>query len=123
MNGAPKLKSQEARLMDMIKAEEAGDVDAWAEAELEFRRELIGLGGNHRLVCLLESLFSQLYRGRLVLLRLMQPPEIRSDIYRGILEAVREGDGEKGACLMLECCERARSNIEWIFNLSRLSQV
>ncbi|MFD1695784.1 GntR family transcriptional regulator [Roseibium aestuarii] len=107
----------------MHQAELDEDIDAWADAELDFRRLIVGLGTNRRLSILLEALFDQLHRGRLVLLRLMGKPPLMAEVCRDILSAVEARDAELAETLMRRCREEARDRMDEVFFVSRLPHV
>ncbi|MBO0347393.1 GntR family transcriptional regulator [Roseibium sp. CAU 1637] len=107
----------------MRTAEQAGEIDAWAEAELGLRRMIIELGRNRRLSTILASLFDQLQRGRLVLLRLMPMPVGSADRCAAILEAMQARDPDMAEQLMCAYRQDARALTDEVFQVSRLSQV
>ncbi len=84
------LQAMETRLAD-------DDLDGWARADARFHRALLALSGNRRLVAMAATLADQVHRARMTTLRLRPRPVKSIEEHREVLEALRDGDGERAA--------------------------
>lgn len=79
---------------DMDAAIGRSDLDAWAEADDRFHRELVRLGGNSRVCAIVHMMSDQVRRARSTTL-FMRPLPVKSNIdHRKVYQAIRDGDGE-----------------------------
>lgn len=120
---AEDLEELERLIEEMEKAEEAGDLDAWASADDRFHRTLLGLSRNGRLVGYTECLLDQIHRGRMVLLHLHKKPIGPTQEHRDILAAVLSGDGAAAADLSRRHRLAAKTALLDIFSSCRLNQI
>lgn len=79
----------------MEQALDANDLDAWARADDQFHRYLLHLQGNRRLGDILETLFDQAHRARMITLRLRDIPVQSTQDHRDILDGLRTGDPDR----------------------------
>ena len=108
---------------DMEAALERGDLDAWAEADERFHRQLMALTGNRRLQQIVAQLNDQAHRARIITVRLREPP-VRSTVeHRAILDALLAGDGPLTRTLFREHRERAAQELLAILENLRLTQL
>lgn len=90
--GKDELAGMEAATQEMETALEAGDLEAWADADDRFHRLLLELHGNKRMLAMVSLLFDQAHRARMVTLRLREIPKNSTRVHRDILEKIAEGD-------------------------------
>lgn len=84
-----------AALEDMERALDRGDLDAWAEGDERFHRQLLELSGNRRLARMALTVFDQVHRARMVTLRMRPPPRQSNQDHRALVEAILAGDGPR----------------------------
>ncbi len=94
--GERELTSLEAATRDMARALRADDLDAWAEADERFHRELIELSGNRMLVQSVLNYWDRAHRARMFTLRLRPKPVDSTKEHMALVERIRAGDA-KGA--------------------------
>ena len=75
----------------MESALNAGDLDAWAEADDNFHHTLLKIHGNARLQGFVGNLYDQAHRARIVTLRLRERPVKSTEEHREILEHLKNG--------------------------------
>lgn len=105
----------------MAQALEDDDLDAWAEADDRFHRELLSLNPNRRLTGFVTTLFDQAHRARLITLRLRERPWRSTDDHRQILDAIARGDVEATRQLFRAHRERAANELLALLERARLS--
>jgi DNA-binding GntR family transcriptional regulator len=88
------LQPLEKAAADMEKALKDDDLDAWADADDRFHHHMLDLHGNRRLKEIVLALKFQVYRSRIVTLRLRDKPLKSNKEHREILEYIRQGDAE-----------------------------
>ena len=81
----------EKATQQMESALERNDLQAWADADERFHRELLILGGNRRLIAMASILSDQAHRARMVTLRLRDKPVDSNIEHRQVLEALKSG--------------------------------
>ncbi len=91
----------------MERALDTDDLDAWAEADDQFHRHLLNLHGNRRLSGILETLYDQAHRARMITLRLREVPLQSTQDHRDILDALKNGDADRTRALFRRHRERA----------------
>lgn len=91
-------KGMEAKLeqlmVEMEAAMQRNDLDAWALADDQFHRVLLSASSNQRLNAIVNNLFDQAHRARMITLRLRNKPVKSTEEHRAILSAIRKGEGE-----------------------------
>ncbi|MBR0646453.1 GntR family transcriptional regulator [Plastoroseomonas hellenica] len=110
------LEQAGARLQRTL---EAGDLDAWAEADTDFHDLLLRLGGNARLAATATELLQQTRRARAITLRLRPLPRHSTQSHRALITAILRRDGPRARELHLE--QRLRSARELTEILERLN--
>jgi len=114
---AAELKPLSAASRDMINALKADDLDAWAQADEHFHRQLLELAGNTVLMQTVQQLWDRAHRARMVTLRLRPPPVHSTREHNAIVEAIRAGDPE--ATARLYRAHRQRASMELLAILER----
>jgi DNA-binding GntR family transcriptional regulator len=76
----------------MDRALEDDDLEAWAEGDDNFHRLLLEMCGNRRLQEMAQTFRDQVYRARLVTLRLRRHPERSGREHREVVEAIKASD-------------------------------
>jgi len=92
----------EKAIIDMDEALKENDREAWAIADEAFHRELGRLGGNQRIVNILEMFNDQVRRARYLTLHLRPTPSKSNKAHRDVLGAIRRGDSDKARKLHKE---------------------
>ncbi len=85
----------EQAIQKMDDALNAGDLEAWANADELFHSELVRLGGNRRIGNICRMYGDQVRRARKVTLHLRPKPTKSNDAHRDVLKAIRNGEAEK----------------------------
>ncbi|MCH9674963.1 MAG: GntR family transcriptional regulator [Gammaproteobacteria bacterium] len=88
------LAGLEKATADMENALAHENLDAWADADDRFHRNLLDLHGNARLIDFLNTLFDQAYRARIFTLRMREIPESSTREHREILGYIASGDAQ-----------------------------
>lgn len=79
---------------DMDAAIAASDLDAWAEADDRFHAELVRLGGNSRIISIVNMMSDQVRRARTTTLFMRPLPTKSNEDHRAVYQAIRKGDAE-----------------------------
>lgn len=87
-----RLLEEPARIME--EALEANDRLAWASADEDFHRALVGLSGNARLASMIASVSDQAHRVRMATMHQRPRPVISTLEHRLLVDALRRGDAE-----------------------------
>lgn len=114
---AAELKPLSQASRDMTAALKRDDLDAWAEADEHFHRQLLEMAGNSVLTHMVQSLWDRAHRARMVTLRLRSPPVHSTREHNAIVEAIRTGDPE--VTVRLYRAHRERASIELLGILER----
>lgn len=77
----------------MDQAIEDRDLNAWARADDLFHQELVRLGGNSRIVAIVDMMSDQVRRARAMTLTLRPLPTQSNNDHRDVLNAIIAGDG------------------------------
>lgn len=80
---------------DMASALAQDDLDAWAQADDRFHREMLKMHNNRRLTAFVTTLFDQAHRARMMTLRLRTPPKQSTRDHRTILKHIARGEVEQ----------------------------
>jgi DNA-binding GntR family transcriptional regulator len=91
------LREEEIAILDqaletMDRALENDDLEAWAEGDDRFHRTLLELCGNRRLEEIANTFRDQVYRARLVTLRLRRHPSRSTLEHRAVVDAIKMRD-------------------------------
>lgn len=106
---------------EMEKALKAKSLEDWAEADDQFHRELVKLGGNTRVSLIFEMMSNQVRRARAVTLYMRPLPVQSNEDHRKVLEAISAGQSgvaadihhahrQKAKMLLLELLEKHKLN-------------
>lgn len=106
---------------DMSAALKADNLDAWAEADERYHRQLIALAGNRLLADTVQGLWDRAHRARMVTLRLRPKPMHSTAEHNAIVEAIRAGDARQAARLYRAHRERGSSELLAILEHARIS--
>ncbi|WP_197918975.1 GntR family transcriptional regulator [Thiosulfatihalobacter marinus] len=79
---------------DMDTAIAVSDLDAWAEADDRFHTELVRLGGNSRVVSIVNMMSDQVRRARTTTLFMRPLPTKSNQDHRDVYQAIRDGDAK-----------------------------
>jgi len=106
------LSAQQLSLMrkavdDMESALAAEDLSAWAKADERFHKLLVELTNNQRLVTMVETLWDQVHRARMITLKLRPKPSQSNSDHRALVDAIIERDS--AAAFQIHREHRARS--------------
>ncbi|UYV36765.1 GntR family transcriptional regulator [Rhodobacteraceae bacterium D3-12] len=77
---------------DMDRALEKPDLDAWAEADDRFHKELVRLGGNSRIESIVSMMSDQVRRARTTTLFIRPLPTKSNEDHRAVYQAIRDRD-------------------------------
>jgi len=77
---------------DMDTAIAGPDLDAWADADDHFHRELVRLGGNSRIEAIVAMMSDQVRRARMTTLFMRPLPTKSNEDHRRVYQAIRDGD-------------------------------
>lgn len=104
---------------ELHRALEAGDLDAWSEADTHFHDLLLRFGGNARLADTAAELLQQTRRARAITLRLRPLPRNSTHSHQALIAAILQRDAPLARELHLQ--QRLRSARELIDILERLN--
>ena len=115
------------RLTDAVEAMDRAlavdDLDAWADADETFHRALTDLGGNRRLQALVNTIWDQAHRARMVTLRLRPKPVGSNDAHRALIAAIIAGDTDAARRVHRQHRQESGDLLVEILNRSGLSQL
>ena len=114
------LRPMDEATADMEAALKNVDLDAWAEADNRFHLALLDLHGNRRLRAFVVALNDQVYRARMITLRMRATPHRSNDDHRDILKHLKKGDPEAARSAFREHRERAAAELVTILETYRL---
>ena len=77
---------------DMDTAIAGPDLDAWADADDRFHRELVRLGRNRRIEAIVAMMSDQVRRARMTTLFMRPLPTKSNEDHRRVYQAIRDGD-------------------------------
>jgi len=120
---AAELAPLEKASSDMDKALKRGKLDAWAEADERYHRQLIELCGNRRLAGIVYNYWDRAHRARMFTLRLRPAPVDSTREHRAVVEAIRQGDAVAARELHRAHRERGSRELMDILRRYRMNQV
>jgi len=120
---AAELAPLERASRDMEKALKKDDLDAWAEADERYHRQLIELCGNRKLAGIVYNYWDRAHRARMFTLRLRPKPVNSTREHLAVVEAIRRGDAIAARDLHRAHRERGSRELTEILQRCRLSQV
>ena len=80
---------------EMERALDRDDLDAWADADDRFHRQLLELSDNKRMTEFVARLFDQTHRVRILTLRLRRPPRQSTNDHYEVLQHIRARNAER----------------------------
>jgi DNA-binding GntR family transcriptional regulator len=108
---------------DMESALKNDDLEAWAQADNRYHRELVRLCGNRRLASIANTLMDQAHRVRMFTLRLREKPLQSTKEHRDQVSAFLDGDPDRVRDVYRKHRERAAKELMKIlqqYNLHNL---
>jgi DNA-binding GntR family transcriptional regulator len=120
---AAELASLDKASRDMEKALKKDDLDAWAEADERYHRQLIELCGNRKLAAIVYNYWDRAHRARMVTLRMRPKPVNSTREHLAVVEAIRRGDALAARELHRAHRERGSRELTEILQRYRLMQV
>ena len=120
---AAELAPLEKASRDMAKALKRDDLDAWAEADEGFHRQLMQMCGNVKLAVIVFNYWDRAHRARMVTLRLRPKPVNSTREHLAIVQAIRRGDAAAAGALFRAHRERASKELIDLLQRHRLNQV
>lgn len=105
------LKTLEQVTIDMEQALQRKDLDAWADADNRFHREVLLLHGNTRLIGVVKTLCYQAHRARMLTLRYREFPSQSTREHREIFDAIAAGDADRAAQTFTRHRQRAAEEL------------
>ena len=121
--GKGALGELEQATLDMEKALEEDDLDAWARADNRFHRKLLALHGNKRLMSFVRTICDWAHRARMMTLRLRQKPTRSTSEHRQIITHILQGEAEKAREAFRQHREKTATELLEILNNLRLYRV
>ncbi|MEX3017573.1 GntR family transcriptional regulator [Gymnodinialimonas hymeniacidonis] len=107
-------------ISDMDVALASSDLEAWAEADDRFHQELVRLGGNSRIVMIVNMMSDQVRRARATTLFMRPVPTKSNEDHRKVYQAIAEGDFEMARNTHREHRQHAKRIIVELLNRNRL---
>jgi DNA-binding GntR family transcriptional regulator len=120
---AVELAPLEKASRDMQKAVKRDDLEAWAEADERFHRQLMQMCGNARLATIVFNYWDRAHRARMVTLRLRPRPVNSTREHLAIVQAIRRGDGAVAGALFRAHRERAGRELTELLQHHRMSHI
>ncbi len=120
---AAELAPLEKASRDMEKALKRDDLDAWAEADERFHRQLTQMCGNVKLAAIVFNYWDRSHRARMVTLRLRPRPVHSTREHLAILQAIRRGDAAAAGALFRAHRQRASQELTDLLQRYRMSQL
>lgn len=121
--GEDELQALDAATLDMARALEADDLQAWADADERFHKQLVLSCGNRHLYQTVLNYWDRAHRARMFTLRLRPKPVQSTQEHQALVERLRAGDAEGAVRVNREHRERASRELLAIFERFRLQQV
>lgn len=82
------LKAMQQALEEMDKALRKNDLVAWAQADERFHKSLVETTANQRLISMVQMLWDQAHRARLITLKLRPKPVQSNNDQRALIDAI-----------------------------------
>jgi DNA-binding GntR family transcriptional regulator len=120
---AAELRPLERATRDMARALDADDLDAWAEADARFHRQLVELSGNALLVQAALRYADRVHRARRFTLRLRPRPVASTREHEALVKRIRAGDAAGAAAANRAHRERASRELVEIFERFQLQGI
>ena len=120
---AAELAPLEKASRDMEKALKRDDLDAWADADERFHRQLVQMCGNAKLAAVVFNYWDRAHRARMVTLRMRPPPMHSTREHLALVDAIRRGDAVAARELHRAHRERGSRELMEILQRHRMHQV
>ena len=120
---AAELAPLEKASRDMEKALKRDDLDAWADADERFHRQLVQMCGNAKLAAVVFNYWDRAHRARMVTLRMRPPPTHSTREHLAVVDAIRRGDAVAARELHRAHRERGSRELTEILQRHRMNQV
>ncbi|MEO8142843.1 MAG: GntR family transcriptional regulator [Betaproteobacteria bacterium] len=120
---AAELEPLEKASRDMEKALKRDDLDAWAQADERFHRQLMQMCGNAKLAAIVFNFWDRSHRARMLTLRLRPRPENSTREHLAIVQAIRRGDATAAGARFRAHRERASRELIELLQRHRMNQV
>ena len=101
----------------------ADDLDGWAVHDDRFHRALLELHGNKRLARIVNTLFDQVYRSRMIALRMRPRPVRSTQEHREVIAALGEGDADAVRSTLRRHRKRTATELIAVLENFRLGQL
>ena len=105
---------------DMDRALAIPDLDAWAEADDRFHKELVRLGGNSRIKSIVNMMSDQVRRARMTTLFMRPLPTKSNEDHRAVYQAIRDGDADTARTSHRQHRQHAKDILVDLLNKHRL---
>ncbi len=120
---AAELAPLEKASRDMEKALKRDDLDAWADADERFHRQLVQMCGNAKLAAVVFNYWDRAHRARMITLRMRPPPTHSTREHLAVVDAIRRGDAVAARELHRAHRERGSRELTEILQRHRMNQV
>lgn len=117
------LKPLISATLNMEKALQKNDLDAWAAADELFHEQLVKMAGNKKLLDTVMSFWDRAHRARMFTLRLRQLPINSTKEHMAMVDRIRKGDAAGASTVNREHRQRAGRELLLIFEKYRLQQI
>ena len=108
---AKEMKALERAAQDMLEAQEASDLKAWARADERFHCHLVELSGNRILVEVVDNFWGRAQRARLTLLSMRKITATSTREHAKLVAAIRSGNSALARETLEEHRHRGASNL------------
>lgn len=105
---------------DMDTAISSSDLDAWAEADDRFHKELVRLGDNGRITTIVNMMSDQVRRARTVTLFMRPLPTKSNEDHRAVYQAIRNGHSDEARMMHRRHRQHAKGIIVELLQKHRL---
>ncbi len=105
---------------EMDRALAIPDLDAWAEADDRFHKELVRLGGNSRIKSIVNMMSDQVRRARMTTLFMRPLPTKSNEDHRAVYQAIRDGDADTARISHRQHRQHAKDILVDLLNKHRL---
>lgn len=108
---------------DMEAALQNDDLQAWADADARFHRDLVGASSNRRLRSVIEQYWEQAHRVRMLTLRLRPKPVQSTREHHDLIDAIEAGEPERAWQIHRTHRERAADMLAGILSSHGLTSL
>jgi DNA-binding GntR family transcriptional regulator len=114
------LEQLAVAISDMDVALASSDLEAWAEADDRFHQELVRLGGNSRIITIVNMMSDQVRRARMTTLFMRPLPTKSNEDHRKVYQAIAQRDSETARKTHREHRQHAKQIIVELLHRNRL---